>query len=104
MIGIAAPDYAFKDTFILNPEFVSRWRLFLAIASGLIAGLIISKLSEYYTSYDYKPTQDLAEKTKSGVAINITSGLALGMGSTFWPVIVLLSPFSVPTGQRVSME
>ncbi|MDI3524511.1 sodium-translocating pyrophosphatase [Kosmotoga sp.] len=89
VIGIAAPDYAFKDTFILNPEFVSRWRLFLAIASGLIAGLIISKLSEYYTSYDYKPTQDLAEKTKSGVAINITSGLALGMGSTFWPVIVL---------------
>jgi K(+)-stimulated pyrophosphate-energized sodium pump len=89
VIGIAAPDYPFKDTFIINPEFVSRWRLFFAIASGLIAGIIISKLSEYYTSDHYKPTRKLAKDTQSGVAINITGGLALGMGSTLWPVITL---------------
>lgn len=89
VIGIAAPDYPFKDTFIINPEFVSKWRLFFAIASGLIAGIIISKLSEYYTSDSYNPTRKLAKDTQSGVAINITGGLALGMGSTLWPVITL---------------
>ncbi|MDK2951603.1 MAG: K(+)-stimulated pyrophosphate-energized sodium pump [Kosmotogales bacterium] len=89
IIGVAAPDYHFNDTFILNPEFVSRWRIFFAIAFGLIAGIIISRLSEYYTSDKYGPTKKLAKKTKSGVAINITEGLALGMGSTLWPVIVL---------------
>jgi len=89
VIGLYAPDYKFKDEFIVNPDFVSRWRIFLAIASGLIAGLIISKLSEYFTSTDYSPTRKLAQKTQAGVAINITSGLALGMGSTLWPVITL---------------
>ncbi|MFO7881660.1 MAG: sodium-translocating pyrophosphatase [Kosmotogaceae bacterium] len=90
VIGLVAPDnYKFKDAFIMNPEFTSKWRFFLAIACGLIAGIIISKLAEYYTSDDYKPTRRLAERTRSGVAINITSGLALGMGSTLWPVVVL---------------
>jgi K(+)-stimulated pyrophosphate-energized sodium pump len=89
VIGIAAPDYPFKDSFIIGPGFVSKWRLFFAIASGLVAGIIISKLSEYYTSDQYKPTKKLARDTQSGVAINITGGLALGMGSTIWPVITL---------------
>ncbi|HDM70872.1 MAG TPA: sodium-translocating pyrophosphatase, partial [Thermotogales bacterium] len=82
-------DYVFKDKFILFQGVGSRWRPFWAIVSGLLAGIIISKLSEYYTSDDYKPVKTLAEKTKSGVAVNITSGLALGMGSTFWPVLTL---------------
>lgn len=64
VIGLYAPDYKFKDEFIVNPDFVSRWRIFLAIASGLIAGLIISKLSEYFTSTDYSPTRKLAQKHK----------------------------------------
>lgn len=82
-------DYQFKDKFLLFPGVVSRWRPLWAIISGLIAGIIISRLSEYYTSDDYKPVKTLAEKTKSGVAVNITSGLALGMASTFWPVLTL---------------
>ncbi len=89
IVWLIAPEYQFKDTFLLSPEFVSKWRLFIAVACGLIAGLIISKTSEYYTSDDYGPTRRLAKKTQTGVAINITSGLALGMGSTIWPVITL---------------
>ena len=82
-------NYQFKDKFILFPDVVSRWRPFWAIVSGLVAGIIISRLSEYYTSDEYKPVKVLAEKTKSGVAVNITSGLALGMRSTLWPVLTL---------------
>ncbi|HAA85505.1 MAG TPA: sodium-translocating pyrophosphatase [Kosmotogaceae bacterium] len=89
IVWLIAPDYGFQDQFLLSPGFVSKWRLFIAVACGLIAGLVISKTSEYYTSDDYGPTRKLAKKTQTGVAINITSGLALGMGSTLWPVITL---------------
>jgi len=89
IVNVIKVDYVFKDKFILFQGVGSRWRPFWAIVSGLLAGIIISKLSEYYTSDDYKPVKTLAEKTKSGVAVNITSGLALGMGSTFWPVLTL---------------
>ena len=89
IVWLIAPDYKFQDQFLLSSGFVSKWRLFIAVACGLIAGLVISKTSEYYTSDDYGPTRRLAKKTQTGVAINITSGLALGMGSTLWPVITL---------------
>ena len=89
IVWLIAPDYGFQDQFLLSSGFVSKWRLFIAVACGLIAGLVISKTSEYYTSDDYGPTRKLAKKTQTGVAINITSGLALGMGSTLWPVITL---------------
>ena len=89
IVWLVAPDYKFQDQFLLSSGFVSKWRLFIAVACGLIAGLVISKTSEYYTSDDYGPTRRLAKKTQTGVAINITSGLALGMGSTLWPVITL---------------
>lgn len=83
-------DYIFKDAFILAKGTPNIWRPFGSIICGLIAGLAISKFSEYYTSYDYKPVKHLAEESQSGAAINITGGLALGMKSTFWPVLTIV--------------
>jgi len=83
-------NYQFKFTGVLFGDLHLRWRLLIAIASGLIAGVLISRFSEYYTSYDYKPVKVLAEKTQTGVAVNITSGLALGMKSTLLPVLTLV--------------
>ncbi len=82
-------NYTFKFKGVLFGDLALRWRLMIAIASGLIAGVLISKFSEYYTSYDYSPVKKLAEKTQTGVAVNITTGFALGMQSTFWPVLTL---------------
>ena len=56
---------------------------------GIISGVIIGQLAEYYTSYDYKPTINVANASKQGTALTITQGLAVGMKSTFLPVIVL---------------
>jgi K(+)-stimulated pyrophosphate-energized sodium pump len=56
---------------------------------GIACGIIIGLLAEYYTSADYKPTQNLAKIATEGTALTITKGLALGMKSCFLPVIVL---------------
>lgn len=56
---------------------------------GIGSGILIGFLAEYYTSYDYKPTQVIANKSVQGTAITITQGLAAGMKSPFYPVMVL---------------
>ena len=56
---------------------------------GIIAGILIGIISEYYTSYDYKPTKDIAKSSKEGPALTITQGLATGMISCMLPVVVL---------------
>ncbi len=62
---------------------------FVASVSGLIAGIIIGLLCQYYTSSDYKPVQQLAETAKTGPATVIINGLALGMESTVFPLILI---------------
>ena len=56
---------------------------------GIASGILIGSVSEYYTSYDYRPTQRLAESCKNSAAITITSGLSVGMKSTMLTVIIL---------------
>ena len=63
--------------------------LFIAIMAGLLAGIIIGKVTEYYTSADFKPTQDLAGTSETGSATLIIGGLGLGMKSTALPVIIV---------------
>jgi len=63
---------------------------FIAIISGLLAGVIIGKLTDYYTSYHFKPVQELAKASQTGSATNIISGLALGMGSTTLPLLTIV--------------
>ncbi len=65
---------------------VSPW---VAAAVGIIAGIVIGIISEYYTSYDYKPTKNISNASKEGPALTITQGLATGMISTMLPVVVL---------------
>ncbi|MDY7010800.1 MAG: sodium-translocating pyrophosphatase [Planctomycetota bacterium] len=54
-----------------------------SIISGLVAGIIIGKATEYYTSYDYRPTRSIAEQAETGPATVIISGVAEGMKSTW---------------------
>ena len=60
-----------------------------AVLAGLFAGVIIGAITEYYTSGTYKPTQGVAESAKTGPATVIIGGLAVGMFSTFLPVLVV---------------
>lgn len=66
--------------------YMSPW---MSATVGVISGILIGKISEYYTSYDYKPTRKLAESCKNSAAITITEGLSVGMKSTMLTVAVL---------------
>ena len=63
--------------------------VYIAILAGLVAGVAIGKVTEYYTSDTYKPTQNLSESSKTGTATLIISGLSLGMMSTLLPILIV---------------
>ena len=65
------------------------WQVSLSVVVGLLAGVIIGKSTEYYTSQSYKPTQKVSESSQTGPATVIISGLGLGMLSTAIPVITV---------------
>ena len=62
-------------------------QIFYSIITGLVAGVIIGKATEYYTASDKKPTRKVAEESQTGAATNIISGFSLGMKSTAIPVL-----------------
>jgi len=66
--------------------YASPW---ISAAIGVITGIVIGMIAEYYTSYDYKPTRKVAEASAEGVALTITEGMALGMKSCMAPLIIL---------------
>ncbi len=65
---------------------ISPW---IGAATGVIAGILIGFIAEYYTSYDYNPTKKIASASVEGAALTITQGLAVGMISCMAPLIVL---------------
>lgn len=67
----------------------NRWYAYLVTCIGLIAGFLIGLSTDYYTSNSHSPVQEMAESCKSGAAINIIYGLAVGYMSTVIPVLLL---------------
>ncbi len=66
------------------------WKLWAAIASGLAAGLLIAHATEYYTSYEHRPTKRIAEQALTGPATVIIAGIAEGMKSTWASLLVVV--------------
>ena len=67
----------------------SCWKIYFAVLSGLVAGVLIGQSTEHYTSDSYKPTKHLAETSETGTATIIIDGLSVGMRSTLMPVVVV---------------
>merc|ERR1712060_864965 len=63
--------------------------IFFCVAIGLIAGMVIGKFTEYFTSFDFGPVKSIKDRGKTGPATVVIQGLGVGMISTVPPVVVL---------------
>ena len=66
-----------------------KWGVFGTLVIGLFLGVIIGKVTEYYTSEHMKPVQEIARQSQTGAATNIISGLGTGMASVWLPTLLL---------------
>jgi K(+)-stimulated pyrophosphate-energized sodium pump len=66
------------------------WGIFWAVVIGLAAGVIIGQATEYFTSDEYGPTKGIAKQANQGPATTIIDGLAVGMYSTWVPVVTIV--------------
>ncbi|SJZ41377.1 sodium-translocating pyrophosphatase [Selenihalanaerobacter shriftii] len=86
---LVAAGLTLVSTYILVNYLLGDLNYFWAILAGLLAGIIIGRITEYYTSDHKPPVQHIADQSQTGVATNIISGLAVGMRSTTLPIIVI---------------
>ncbi len=77
-------------SFFITREVLGDLGPFWAVVAGLLAGVVIGKVTEYYTSGDYRPVKNIARASQTGPATNIISGLSVGMKSTLIPVLAIV--------------
>lgn len=82
---ISAVGFYFATKYILNDM-----SIYYATLVGLGVTLFINIITEYYTAKEYRPVQKIAEASKTGAGTNIITGLAVGLQSTFMPVVLIV--------------
>ena len=75
--------------FVLSQYFFSNFHAAFAVMAGLVAGLVIGGITEYYTSSSYNSVKEIAKQSETGPATNIISGMAIGMRSTAIPILLI---------------
>ncbi len=71
-----------------SAKMIPSMNVFYAACIGLAVGALISFVTAYYTSLGKKPVMDIVQNSSTGAATNIIAGLAVGMKSTFWSVLL----------------
>ena len=76
-------------SFVLSKLFFGRMYYAFAIVAGLVVGLVIGFVTEVYTSEDYRSVKRIASQSETGSATTIISGVAVGMRSTWVPILLI---------------
>ena len=74
---------------VLSQVLFGDMRAAIAVIAGLVVGVIIGNVTEYYTSADYKPVKKIGAQSETGPATTIISGIAVGMQSTAIPLLLI---------------
>ncbi len=85
-------------TFFVAQYYVHNLKVFWAIVTGLVLAQVVSRLTEYYTSTETSPVQDIAEAARTGPATTVLSGIASGLESTVYAVIAIALALGVAIG------
>jgi K(+)-stimulated pyrophosphate-energized sodium pump len=92
-------DWLLEGTYVIENTSFDATGVFLATVAGLVAGTAIGLITEYYTSESKGPARGIAKDSLTGAATNIISGLAVGMRSTAFPILVLVGAVLVAHSQ-----
>jgi K(+)-stimulated pyrophosphate-energized sodium pump len=71
------------------------WKVFAAVVAGLILAQIASRLTEYFTSTEDKPVQEIADSTRTGPATTVLSGVSVGLESSVWAILAIAGAIGV---------
>jgi len=82
-------DFFLPDSWVLNGKEYSSMGVFYATISGLLAGLGVGKVTEYYTATGKAPVKSIVKQSETGAATTIISGLGVGMMSTAIPILLI---------------
>ena len=88
--------WALPEKFNITGEIYSNMDVFLCYLTGSVAGLLVGLLTEYYTSHDFKPVQEVAKASETGSATNIIFGLSLGYQSAAGSILILAVSIFLP--------
>jgi K(+)-stimulated pyrophosphate-energized sodium pump len=81
--------YILPETMSLRNLEFTKWGVLGAIGVGLVVGTLMSIITEYYTAMGKRPVMSIIRQSATGHATNVIGGLAIGMESTFLPILVL---------------
>ncbi|MEM9557311.1 MAG: sodium-translocating pyrophosphatase [Acidobacteriota bacterium] len=99
VVTFLACQWLLPDSYELQGVTFTAMGVFLATLAGLAAGVAIGMITEHYTAESKGPAQGIARESETGSATNIISGLALGMKSVAWPIVVLVAAVLVAYDQ-----